>query len=192
MVTTFGKRGTRNMQASVSQYSYTPAVTTPPKFVFHGSHLERHWPKYGSAAFTAFAVGYAALSWKGDLVTFAIMGPVAFLVAYRVLNGFRRAIENLHQARTQPFRSRAFMAGASLGACLYLFATFIWQPTILGFPLGGDNPFLDGFQQADLAGLAWLLLGMAGYMVTVGLFFEFVAKLFRQPPSHHGSGADSQ
>ena len=176
MATTFGKRGTGKIQAPVTQYSFTPAVTTPERFTFHGSHLERHWPKYGSAAFAAFAVTYAALSWKGDFVTLAIMATVSFLVAYRVLNGFRKSVDNLHQARTQLFRSRAFLLGASLGAFVYLFATFIWQPKLLGFPIGEDNPFADGFQQADLAGVASLLLGIAAFMVAGGLCFELVSK----------------
>lgn len=131
----FGRRGTTPRPAA-------PAGRASPHTVyregeakrpaFHDLHIERHWPKYGAAAFALFALGYSLYDGKRDPLGLVLVPLFAAFWSYLGLAGSRKAINHLHTVRTQTTtRSPAFFVGVMLGFAYFVYSTFISPQTIL-------------------------------------------------------------
>lgn len=143
---------------------------------FHNSHIEKHWPKYLAVAAAVFALVFLISDGKRDPFGL-ILVPILFGgMSYLALNGVRKSLNNLHVARTQLFRSPAFLAGAVIGLGYFVYSTFISPTMIMGVEWGEQTAFYDGFQQKDFGAAAILLLKGAGYMVGGGIAVEFIAR----------------
>ena len=152
---------------------------------FHGSHIEVHWPKYGAALAAIFAISVLLYDDKRDLFGLVLV-PVLFAgFSYLVMNGFRKALNDVHKVRTSLFKSPTFGLGALAGLCYFAYSTLSGpSPTdseiakaVAEFqnPL---TPFKDGFQQQDFAAVAMLILKAAGTMALGGFIVNWIAKRF--------------
>lgn len=162
---------------------YREGETERPSF--HGSHIELHWPKYGAAAFTLFAIGYHLWTRaKIDLFGLVFATLVIGAVSYFVLSRIRKSIDDVHTARTELFRSPRFAVGAVLGFGYFLYSTFTGGPDASDSEIARAvsefndplQPFRDGFQQKDLGAVAMLILKAAGLMVLGGMISKAIAR----------------
>jgi hypothetical protein len=175
----FGRRGTEPsvVQRETPHVTYRSDETARP--TFHGSHFDVHWPKYGAVIAAAFALGYLLVDGARDPFGL-VFAPVLFgVISYFTLNRLRKALNHLHFARTEGFRSPAFVAGAVAGLAFFIYQTFISPQTIMGVEWGVQTAFADGFQQEDLSAVVMLILKAAGFMIGGGVLFGFVAKRFQ-------------
>jgi hypothetical protein len=147
-----------------------------PRPTFHGSHAERHWPKYAGAAAAILVLGYMVDQGKGSGLNFVLIPLLFGFAIYLALRGIRKSANDLHTLRTEGGRSPVFMAGAVAGLLCFVYWTFM-----AAGPDWGPRPrFGDGFQRQDLAAAALLLIQAAGFMACGGWLFQFIAKRFRR------------
>lgn len=197
----FGKRG-QDMQRSTNATRplagssvRTPAQQKPGPHViyregeaerptFHGSFVERHWPKFGAVAAALLALGYYVISGRSDIFSLVLATLLTGGIVYFVINRFRKSVDDVHTARTEIFRSPRFAVGALLGFGYFVYSTFFGAVESTGNEFTDAvaqfqdplTPFRDGFQQKDLAAVAMLILKAAGMMVFGGLIVRTIAK----------------
>ena len=199
----FGKKGQETVRFSAAARPLAGSPVRPPlakqpgphviyregeteRPTFHDSHIEKHWPKYGAAIAAVFALAYSLYDGK-RFVLGLILVPILFgAMSYLAMNGLRKSLNNVHVARTQLFRSPAFLAGAVAGFAYFIYSTFISPQMVMGVEWGAQTAFDDGIQQKDLGAVAILMLKAAGYMVGGGIAVEFVTKKFRGNDSAGG------
>jgi len=151
---------------------------------FHGSFSERHWPKFGAAAFALFMVVYSLIYENRGLATILFASLLGGAISYFVLSMFRKSVNNLHTARTEIFKSPRFAVGAALGLGYFVYSTFLRGPAVYDSDIAqavaeySDPllPFRDGFQQRDLSAVATLILKAAGMMVAGGVIVRMIAR----------------
>jgi hypothetical protein len=200
-MTSFGKKGQETGRFSGAQRPLAgdperpAAIQKPSPHViyregetegasFHGSYVERHWPKFGAAAVALFALGYLLMEGDkgfGSVVLVALLGGG---ISYFWLSMFRRSVNNVHTARTEIFRSPRFAIGAALGLGYFVYSTFLRGPAVYDSDIAQAvaeytdplTPFRDGFQQRDLSAVARLILKAAGMMVAGGVIVKMIAR----------------
>ena len=143
---------------------------------FHDSFVEKHWPKALGVVAAAFALGYLIYDGKRDLFGLVLVPLLFGGFAYLAGNRFRKSLNNLHIARTQLFRSPAFLVGGAVGLAYFVYSTFVAPETIMGQEWGVQTAFADGFQQQDLSAVAMLLLKAVGLVVLGGFIVEAISK----------------
>ncbi|MBZ8132270.1 hypothetical protein [Afifella sp. IM 167] len=158
---------------------YRPGESERP--TFHGSHIERHWPKYGAVAFAGFALAYA-ISERGFAhpVSLAMLPLFAAGFGFLALRGIREMVQSVHLVRTRTLRTRAFTAGVAAGLLCFLYTTFIDPQTIMGIEWGLQSVFNDGFQREDLSAALVMALQAFVLMAGTGLLFEKIAGFVRK------------
>jgi len=186
----FGKRGMTDRPSAQRPLAgspksphtiYRPGETERP--TFHGSFVERNWPKFGAVAFAALALAVYLTSGKTDPVSLVLATLLAGGIGYVLLSKVRASLNDVHMARTEIFTSPSFAVGAFAGLGYFLY-TLLAGPDLSGNevereiarfqdPLGA---FRDGFQQQDLGAVAFLIIKLAGFMVAGGLVTRFIAR----------------
>ena len=153
---------------------YRPGETERP--TFHDSAVEKHWPKALGILAAAFALGYLIYDGKRDLFGLVLVPLLFGGFAYLAGNRFRKSLNHMHAARTQLFRSPAFLFGGIVGLGYFVYSTFLSPQMVMGQEWGVQTAFADGFQQKDLSAVAVLLLKAVGFVVLGGFIVEAISK----------------